>query len=265
LNTTLTKGLRILELLAQSEQRVGITVLAERIGAAKSNTHRILQTLVELGYADHRPQDGSYGATIRLWELGSAVLAHLDLRRAAFEWMEWLLERSRETVHLSVLDEHEVVYVHKIDSPEPVRAYTQIGGRSPAHCVATGKAMLAWRPESVVGSLKLSRWSDRTITDRERFEREMARTRELGYAVNRGEWRASVGGVAAPISNGHGEVVAAVGLSGPIERMKRERLKMLAADVVRAAQGISSHLAGRPASLAKTRINPTHSGARTGR
>ncbi len=265
MNTTLTKGLRILELLAQSDERIGITVLAERIGAAKSNTHRILQTLVELGYADHRLEDRSYGATIRLWELGSAVLAHLDLRRAAFAWMEWLLERSRETVHLSVLDDHEVVYVHKLDSPEPVRAYTQIGGRSPAHCVATGKALLAWRPAPVIRAIKLTRWSDRTITDRAQFEREMARTRELGYAVNRGEWRASVGGVAAPILDGRGDVIASIGLSGPIERMKRERVKALANDVVRAAQGISSQLAGHSAASVMTASEPVHRPGRTRR
>jgi DNA-binding IclR family transcriptional regulator len=153
MNNTLIKGLGLLEVLAHSERPLGVTELATRVGIGKSNVHRLLQALVELGYVRRDADNGAYAASIRLWELGSAVLANLDLKRAAQGWMDWLLDRTRETVHLSVLDGDEVVYVHKLDSPEPVRAYTQIGGRAPAHCVATGKALLAWTGEAHLDSM----------------------------------------------------------------------------------------------------------------
>jgi len=148
-------------------------------------------------------------------------------------------------VHLSVLDGDEVVYVHKIDSPEPVRAYSEIGGRAPAWCVATGKAILAWQPESHLHALaqRLQRYTPRTITDPAEFQREMERVRTNGYAVNRGEWRETVWGIAAPVRNGDGGVVAGIGISGPSTRMKPGLIKDLAAEVVRAAAAVGQRLA----------------------
>lgn len=79
MNDTLTKGLALLETLARSERPLGVTALAERVSMGKSNVHRLLQALVELGYA-HRDEDsGTCCASIRIWELGQAVLSNLDL------------------------------------------------------------------------------------------------------------------------------------------------------------------------------------------
>lgn len=264
MNNTLIKGLGLLEVLAHSDRPMGVTELALQVGIGKSNVHRLLQALVELGYVRRDESNGSYGASIKLWELGSAVLTNLDLRRAAQSWMEWLLERTRETVHLSVLDGDEVVYVHKLESPEPVRAYSQIGGRAPASCVATGKAMLAWLAPAHTEALsrRLHAWSPRTITNPAEFVREMERVRAQGFAVNRGEWRESVGGVAAPVRDPSGAVCAAVGLSGPIDRMRPSSFKALAIDVIQAANGISEALrAGSvaPASAITTkRLSASH-------
>ncbi len=247
MNNTLIKGLGLLEVLAHADRPLGVTELATRIGLGKSSVHRLLQALVELGYVRRDGDGGTYAASIRLWELGSAVLANLDLKRASQGWMDWLLDRTRETVHLSVLDGDEVVYVHKLDSPEPVRAYTQIGGRAPAHCVATGKALLAWAGDAHLdaASRRLGTATPRTVTDATEFLREMERVRTLGYAVNRGEWRESVGGVAAPVRDPGGRVVAAIGVSGPIERLRPSSFKTLSVDVIRAAEGIGAALAGR--------------------
>jgi IclR family KDG regulon transcriptional repressor len=250
LNNTLVKGLALLEELARSDRPLGVTELARRLDLGKSNVHRLLQGLTELGYARRQESDGSYHASVRLWELGTAILANFDLREIASPYMEALLERTRETVHLSVLDGDEVVYVHKLDSPEPVRAYSEVGGRAPAYCVATGKAMLAWQGEAALQSLagRLQRHSPKTLDDPQAFLREMERIRSNGFALNRGEWRESVCGVAAPIRDSSNQVIAAIGLSGPAERLRPSMLKALSAPVIEAALGIglASGGGGRP-------------------
>jgi len=144
--------------------------------------------------------------------------------------------------------------VHKLDSPEPVRAYSEIGGRAPAFCVATGKAMLAWQPEPVLAGVvsHLRAHTPRTITDPQEYLREMERIRANGYAVNRGEWRETVWGVGAVIRNDKGNVLAAIGVSGPSARIKPGNIKTLADEVMAAARLVEKSLQGAAArALAK--------------
>ncbi len=249
MNNTLVKGLSIIELLAHSDRALGLTEIAVALGLAKSNVHRLLQALTQTRYIVRDETSGRYTAAIKLWELGSAVLSKLDLRVHAEQVMERLLTQTQETVHLSVLDGDEVVYVHKLDSPNPVRAYTQIGGRASAHCVATGKAMLAFRSaEALQGMAQgLAARTPLSIVDPAKFLQEMARVRTHGFAVNRGEWSENVCGVASAVTDASGRVVAALGLSGPKERFKAARIKAFAPLVVEAAAQVSVRLGARHA------------------
>ena len=246
MNNTLVKGLQLLEVLARSRETQGVSDLAEQLLLGKSNVHRLLQALVELGYVVKDESTAQYQVSLKLWELGAAIEVGLRIKSAASEAMKRLLARTRETVHLSVLDGEEVVYVHKLDSPEPVRAYSEIGGRAPAFCVATGKAMLAWQPEPVLAGVvaHLRAHTPRTITHAQEYLREMERIRTNGYAVNRGEWRETVWGVAAVIRNGKGNVLAAIGVSGPSARIKPGNIKALADEVMGAARLVEKSLEG---------------------
>lgn len=247
MNNTLIKGLSIVELLAHSQEAMNLTQIANELELAKSNVHRLLQALSEANYIVRDEGSGRYTASIKLWELGSAVLSKLDLRVNAEQVMEQLLADTRETVHLSILDGDEVVYVHKLDSPNPVRAYTQIGGRTLAHCVATGKAMLAFKPSFSLEkmSLHLQARTSSTLTAPKKFLQEMARIRLQGYAINRGEWNENVYGIASPITDVRGQVVAGLGLSGPKERFKPAQIKQYAPLIVAAATQVSRRLGAR--------------------
>jgi len=140
-----------------------------------------------------------------------------------------------------------VIYLDKIESSEPVRAYTTVGGRAPAYAVATGKALLAWqRPELIEAvATGLKRHTATTLADRVLLGLELARIREQGFAVNLGEWRESVGGIAAPIRSADGRVDAAIGISGPRQRITPERIATFATLVIRAAAEISLRLGYR--------------------
>jgi IclR family transcriptional regulator, KDG regulon repressor len=123
----------------------------------------------------------------------------------------------------------------------PVRAYSKVGGRAPAHCVATGKAPLAHVPyEQGVASLKvLHRFTPRTITSYSDVLEELEKTRARGYAANRGEWRETVFSMAAPIFDAQGHCCAALGISGPSDWLGNSAMKRFAPIVVRAAAGAS--------------------------
>lgn len=241
------KGLLALETLARSERPRGVTELAAELALTKSNVHRILQGLVHQGFVRKVGDQGRYEPTLKLWELGSYVFGRLDVRQVAHPHMEALALKTSETVHLSTLDGIEVLYLAKIDSPQPVRAYTTVGGRAPAQCVATGKAQLAWADPGILAAVKLalSPHTPKSITRPEALDEELKKVRAQGYAINTGEWRAQVCGMAAPIRNSAGNVIASLGISGPADRLKPRLMQSLAPAVQDACAEISSSLGYR--------------------
>lgn len=238
------KGMRLIEALAKSEKQRGITELSEELALTKSNVHRLLQTLSSLGYVRKDAETARYALSLRLWEVGSLVLTRLDVKRVALPHLRILAELTKETVNLSILDQTEVVYIEKIDSPQPVRANSRVGGRAPAHCSSTGKAMLAYQPASLLDKLgrTVYRMSDNKPISRQTLELELSKIRLLGYAMNLGEITESVAGVGAPIFGSSNQVLAAVGVAGPAERMRKSVLIKLAPIVMKAALEISIEL-----------------------
>ena len=250
MSNTVIKGLGLMEALALSDRPRGVTELAAELGMVKSQVHRLLQTLKARGYVRQDGESARYACTLKLWEYGALVADRLDVRGVATVHLQALAQRTSETIHLSVLDDTEVLYIDKIDSPQPVRAYSRLGGRAPAYCVATGKALLAYAPEAVLAKLdgKLERHTPRTITRLDELKLELERVREQGYAINRGEWRDSVCGLAAPIFSAQGRTIAAVGISGPLERLTPGMLHDLAPLVLDSGRAISRDLgfSGQP-------------------
>lgn len=242
MDKTLLKGLAVLEALAdmQGQARI-IDDVAARTGLTRSNAHRTLQTLMHAGYVERDPADGSYRSTLKMFALGVRQQGQLDVRKIAPAFMAELAKDTGETIHLSILDGSDVIYIDKIDSVQPIRAYSMVGGRAPAHAVATGKALLAAQRDSMVDSLpaQLERFTSTTIVDRERLKDELAKVARVGYAINRGEWREGVGGLASPIFNGFDRPIAALGISGPLDRLSIARMEEFAPQVVAAAAGLS--------------------------
>jgi DNA-binding IclR family transcriptional regulator len=206
--------------------------------------HRTLRTLVESGLV-RQEESGAYACTLKLFELGSAVPARSDIAGLADPIMLALSDKTRETVHLSALEGGDVIYLHKIDSTHPVRAYTTVGGRAPAYCVATGKALLAWQPDAYLDRYHedgLQRFTPLTLGDLAALRGELDDVRRQGFALNRGEWRDSVCGVAAPVFGVGGRAVAALGLSGPASRLSAERLKDFADQITAAARELTQKM-----------------------
>lgn len=243
-----TKGLRLIEALARSERPRGITDLANELGLTKSNVHRLLATLQFHGYVRQLAEDRSYELTTRIWELGSRVVDRMDLVRVARPSLERLAAITGETVHLSMLDDTDVVYLDKIESEHHIRAHTRVGARAPAFTMATGKAMLAHVPRSYLERFRplMKRYTPTTRTSIEELAADVELARQQGYAcVLHGEWREGIAACASAILGPGGELVGAVGVSGPDSRIKRRHLKKMAEHVMEAARAISAELGYR--------------------
>lgn len=220
--------------------------MAVALGIGKSNSHRVLATLEELGYVASL-NDGRYQATLKTWEVGSAVFDRLDFKALAKPVMEALTESTRESSHLAVLDGLDVVYLEKVEGNQPVRTYSRIGQRAPAHVVAIGKILLAFQlgVEKLLPK-NLPRITARSTTKRAVLLKELESVRANGYALNRGEWREEVCGIGAPIRNCSNEVICAIGLAGPCSRLTPDKVQALVPQVVESARKISFQLGYRP-------------------
>lgn len=248
MDKTLLKGLQVLEHIVGSEANVRITDVAADLGLTKSNAHRVLKTLEFAGYLQQDPKSREYTTSLKLWELGSEIVNRLDIRVHASETLHKLAQEAREAVHLSILDDDQVIYIDKIDSPEPIGTYTRMGGRAPAYCVATGKALLCHLSEKELQPLltHLKAYSRNTIVEPQELLRDLERSRERGYTINRGEWRESVWGIATAIRGPSSQVVAAIGVSGPEYHLNQEgRCEALAEMVIRAGREISANIGYR--------------------
>lgn len=252
---SLERGLEILTAVARAERPLGITELARQFGLAKGSISRIVTTLARQAFLVRDPVTAKYRVGIKVWELGHGALGRLDVRELARPVMEALNTATRETVHLTVLTEGErMVFLEKLDSTRAVRPNVVLGAPHPAYCTANGKAMLAFLPKALVDRLlrgRLRQYTDATIASKPDLLAHLETVRRLGYAVNRGEYRADVSGIAAPILDRDGAAVAALGISVPSNRMNAALVADLAPRLVRGARQVSQalgHVERRPES-----------------
>ncbi|WP_350334579.1 IclR family transcriptional regulator [Coralliovum pocilloporae] len=242
-DSTLSKGLAILENLAAHQGSKGVTELSRELELTKSNTFRLLQTLITLGYVKHL-DDKTYAATLKTWQVGRSSVENLNLRAAAAPEMAYLSQETGEAIYLAVLEGLNVIYIDKVESLKPIRSWNPVGGSAPIHCVGTGKAILSRNFDQLRDKLegRLARYTDKTLTTLEQVAEDMQETLKRGYAFDRGEFRDRILSFGAPILLPDGEAIAALGISLPDINMSdggEDRLGML---VHHAAEGVTQKL-----------------------
>ncbi|MEM9221210.1 MAG: IclR family transcriptional regulator [Pseudomonadota bacterium] len=216
IDSTLSKGLAILERLAGTQGGKGVTELSRELGLTKSNTFRLLQTLTALGYVKHN-ESKTYAATLKTWQVGRASVECLNLRSIAGPEMNHLAKQTGEAVYLAVPEHIHVIYIDKIESQKPIRSWNPIGGSAPMHCVGTGKSILAANYSSMRDKMvgNLTRHTERTLTTLDALDADMATTLKRGYAVDSGEYRDRILSFGSAITLPNGEAIASLGVSLP--------------------------------------------------
>lgn len=245
----LARALDVMEALLSADQPLGITDLASLTSMPKANVHRILKVLVERGYASQDQATSQYRPGLRWLSAGNAEAVRRDLRELARPHLVRLREISNENVHLVVYDKGDAVYVEALESPQPVVPKCAIGMRAPATCVASGRALLAFQTEHEIDrliALGIPQYTASTVTDPAAFKQMLQDVRTSGYAINRNSWRTGVCGVAAPVRQRGGAVVASVGCCMPEARFTRAVLRTLQPTTIAIAEAISASLGYDP-------------------
>lgn len=253
---SLGKAIRVLECFSLREPRLPLSEIARRAQLPLSTTHRILATLREVGLVEQEGDRDLYRLGLKVLELGSVVLANMEVHREALPFIEELVRETGETVHLGVFDGTHVISIEKMDSPHGLASQVTIGKEAPAYCTAVGKALLASQSDPIVDHvcrLGLTRYTPQTITDPARLGKELERIRAVGYAVDDREHEPDVRCVAAPIRNQTGKVIASISVSGPATRIPKERIPALAARVREVAGQLSLRLGYSPKAHAQER------------
>ncbi|MFX0577031.1 IclR family transcriptional regulator [Nocardia nepalensis] len=211
----------ILDAFAVDDQAVGLSELARRTGLPKATVHRMCQDLVSARLLS--PSPAGYRLGRGLFELGLRASVERTLLEVAVPFMQDLYARTRETVHLGVLDGDEVVYISKIGGHRQVSAPSRVGGRMPLYCTAIGRVLLAHCDAATVDRIlsgRLIRRTPRTIVGPGLLRAQLDRVRDGGVAFEYEESSAGIACVAAPILGADGRPLAAISVTGPTSRFR---------------------------------------------
>ncbi len=247
--SSLSKTLRVLESFSEERQQLSTIELSRLLDMDKSSVSRIVMTLTHHGYLNKSQSTGKYYLGAKFIDLGNQVLHRfdqLDIGDIAAPYLHELSEKIKETVHLAVLDNREVVTIKKMDGRQIVKVDTKVGRRYPAYACALGKVLLGGLSElefkkTMEGVTFVPR-TPNTIESLPALIDELERVRKQGYAYEDEESFPGICCAAAPVKNYKGRVLAAVSATVPKQRMDASRLKEIVLEIKECGEKISGQI-----------------------
>lgn len=240
---SVANSLDLLDLL-EKHKELTVPEISAITGQSRSSVFRMLATLEDRNYVK-KTEDAHYSLDVKLIALGNAVTGRLEVVQFGHPFLLQLTEETGETSHLGVFDRDVYIrFVDKVLSLSTMHMDSLVGFRRKAHLVACGKVLLAYQPQAVVDSyiqtVNFEPVTETSITSGEQLRRELADIRTQGFAFDREEGEPGLFCIAAPIFDRSNQVVAAVSISGPAERMRKNLQRNLpyvleAADRIRDA------------------------------
>ena len=235
----------ILDCFTLEQPEIGVREVARQTGLSPSTAGRVMLALKDAGLLFQDPETRLYtlGAKVLTW--AEVYAASFDIRKLALPAMQELHRNTQETISLYVLEGNDRVCIERMESPHSVRIVARIGRRLPLHAGSAGKLMLAFLPperQEEILCEKLSPFTANTLTDPDKLRRELVEIRRRGFAISCGEWLSDAAGVAAPILDSKGELVASLTISGPVQRFTDDRVADYGALIMKVSAQISSQL-----------------------
>jgi len=239
---SMQKLMAVLDCFSVYEQSLTLNDIAVRCGIPKTTAHRLVTSLREVKLLEQDHERDRYRMGIRLFELGSIVLANLDIFSRSRHLVQRLMDTTGEDSHLCVFDGTNVISVEHIEPGSGRVNWTTALSISPAYCTGVGKAVLAYQDSAVLAKIVrggLRPFTPNSITDPDVLAADLEATRQRGYSIDNAEHQPLIRCIAAPIRNVTGRVFAAVSASGPASRMTDDRLFSFAPLVMATADEIS--------------------------
>jgi len=226
---SIEKALNIL-LAFQAEQPLwGVRALADKLGFSPATVQRILNHLKTYDFVDQEPDSRQYRLGNIYFQFLHTLQSTYPFTRTAVVFMQRLLSRTRETVHLNVIQNMERICIDNIESPQNLKATMPVGSRSPLYAGASSKCLLAFSSPSFrdmyLKQEKLKPVTDRTITDIQKLCEELARIHKQGYASSLGERNPGLGSLSAPVRDHRGMLLASLSLAVPEIRYKDKKYR----------------------------------------
>jgi DNA-binding IclR family transcriptional regulator len=225
MSASVIKAFIILDFIA-SNGGISLTAVSKKLGTSKSTAFRYLTTFEKLGVVNRDDSD-RFTLGPKLIELAGVYLRDNSLRKVTEPFLNQLAEETKETAHLAVPSENEVVYIDKVDSSHSIQMASRIGGRMPMHCTSLGKAILAHSLDQVEEIIDegLTTQTPNTVRSPEALREELEFVRSKGFSIDDEENELGVRCVGSPIFNHAGKAIGAISVSGPANRMPMKQCR----------------------------------------
>ncbi len=243
---TIDRLIQIMDCFTIDQNEFGVREVSRLTGLSPSACGRLMQALRNQGMLIQHEDSKAYSIGPKSLRWAEVYTTNLDIRNVALPVINELLIETKETISLYILDGDDRLCVERMESAQNVRIVARIGRRLPLYAGSAGKLLLAFLPEKrqeeILSRTKLQPFTVKTISDINKLREELKIIRKQGYAFSDGEWVEDAAGIAAPIFDIKGDIIAALTVSGPSFRFTKEKIAFHKINVLRAAEEISKDL-----------------------
>ena len=237
------RAFAILEEVARNRDGIGLADLSKKVGLHNSTTFNLVKTMVSLGYIRQLKDSKRYRIGRPLFALAASALDEMEMVSMAMPVLDDLSRATGESSHFATRMSDAVVVMARTPGPGAFQLTDRVGVVRPAYCTALGKVILAaLRPDQLdryLERVELKSLTTKTITNAQRLRRELQEIRRSGIAIDDGEFDTEMRCAAMPVHDFSGQVVGAIGISGPVWRLSIQALQTKARDLLEAAKSLS--------------------------
>jgi len=252
------RAIEILSLFSFSQPRWGISEIASNVGLQKGTVHNIVSTLVQGGFLQQDNETRKYCLGSRLFTLGAVMVESLDITQKATGPAHWLARQTGLVCRVAIWDHDAALVLLEVTPHQSEQVLAQrIGPRTVAYCSAIGRALLAYLEpveiETYFEKTKLVAYTSKTLIEKQKLYKELEKTRNRRYAVNRGEIAPGRASIAATIFRSGGQLAGSMSLSGHPDKLLGEDFERRVSMLQDATSEVSRYMGYFPANPEEAR------------